>query len=105
MAQVEQMEASTAEADVASAVEANERFHRLIHATANNHFLIQMSKMVRSYDRATRLRALTGENELGRALLEHKSIYFAIADRNPQQAELRMREHVLRTTRTSHQAE
>lgn len=97
--QIALMEQHTTTGEVAAAAEANEEFHALIHAVANNHFLWQMSMMVRSYDHATRLQALSGENEPARALLEHKAIYYAIADKNPQQAESKMREHVLRTTK------
>lgn len=97
--QIESMEQCTSRGDVIGAVESNERFHVLIHSIANNHFLKQMTTMLQSYDHSTRLRALTSESELARALLEHRAIYYAIADRNPQHAEARMREHVLRTMR------
>lgn len=97
--QIEVMERWTEERNVEKAIEANTKFHELIHDISGNHHLQQMMKVVRSYDRATRVWALSDASEMGRGLADHQAIFKAVAERNPELAEQKMREHVNRTSR------
>jgi DNA-binding GntR family transcriptional regulator len=97
--QVKVMERWTEEENVEKAIEANTKFHELIHDVSHNRHLQQMMKVVRSYDRATRLLALSDASEMRRGLADHKAILKAIVESNPELAEQKMREHVSRTSR------
>ena len=93
--QVEEMERLTQSGDVNQVLTANEAFHELIHDVAANRSLNQMLRIVRSYDRATRLKVLSNRSDMERGLKEHIEIFEAISAGNPELAEQKTRSHVL----------
>ena len=92
---VEEMERLTHSGDVNEVLLANEAFHELIHEVAANRALNQMLRIVRSYDRATRLKVLSNRADMKRGLEEHVGIFEAISSGNPELAEQKTRSHVL----------
>lgn len=99
-AQLGEMRAATAAADTPRLAAANERFHALLHAAAGNAFLLRSLTALRGYDHVHRLRALgSTPKELPKALAEHEAVLKALRKRRPDQAEERMRAHVLRSLR------
>ncbi|MEX2541245.1 MAG: GntR family transcriptional regulator [Trueperaceae bacterium] len=98
-AQLEVMEESTSRRDVAEAVRANERFHRLIIDVARNNPLKQMSAVMRRYDEITRPQALSDHTQMVEGFSEHRAVFEAIAAGDPEKADATMREHILKTAK------
>ncbi|EPZ52909.1 GntR family transcriptional regulator [Alicyclobacillus acidoterrestris] len=76
----------------------NTRFHGTIHQFSENPMLTQILGNITSVDRSFRRRALQYEGEVELGFYEHRGICEAICSRNGELAELRMREHIFRTT-------
>lgn len=97
--QLQFMERCAEERDAKAALEANSAFHEMIHGIGRNTFLMQMLEIVRTFDRAYRVRALADEHELVVGLEDHRAIADAIAANDPELAETRMRTHIHRAAR------
>jgi DNA-binding GntR family transcriptional regulator len=92
------MEMHTESGDLDKLIEANSEFHRMIREIARNLYISQLIKIVHSFDNTVRRRALMDPEEAGRGINEHRAIFQAIADRNGDLAEGRIKEHILRTS-------
>ncbi|MFM1652540.1 GntR family transcriptional regulator [Brevibacillus sp. B_LB10_24] len=95
--QVERMEELSKQQDTNRLAEENSRFHTLINTFAKNTFIFQMLMNVNAFDRAFRKRALKYGNEVEEGLSEHKKVFEAIKNRNPELAEIQMKNHIIRT--------
>lgn len=103
-AQLAHMAQSADSRDVLASVEANRTFHEMIHAIGRNTFLVQMLDIVRTFDKAFRVRALADEDEIVKGLEDHKAVYEAIAANDPELAENEMRAHIKRTAGSLHES-
>jgi DNA-binding GntR family transcriptional regulator len=97
-AQLEVMEACTRDRDLKRAVDSNTRFHAIISDICGNHAVRQMLGVVREYDAILRPQVLADESQMDQGLQEHRAVFEAIAARDPEAADARMREHVIRNT-------
>jgi DNA-binding GntR family transcriptional regulator len=99
---VQEMRAATEAADREALAELNERFHTLLHAVAGQSFIARSLESLRAYDQQGQLRALGSRpNAMPQALREHIGILAALKKRDPELAEARMRQHVLRSLATN----
>lgn len=92
---IEQMRAALQAADIARLIELNEFFHDTIHDASSCEYLRRLQNGQRMYDHAARITVLADENERVRSFAEHEAIMLAIAERNEDEAERLMREHVM----------
>lgn len=99
-AQIDTMRVTLDQGDIDRLIEANIRFHRLIHSFARNNPLSMMLEVVRRYDEFTRPKMLADTEQAKRGLTEHAAVYEAIADGDPERADQKMREHIMRTVHT-----
>jgi DNA-binding GntR family transcriptional regulator len=97
-AQLETMRQCTESRDMERLIAANARFHALIHEIAANPTLQKITEMVRHYDAVTRPAVLADERQVAEGLVDHESVFEAIAAHDAAAADARMREHVLRAT-------
>jgi DNA-binding GntR family transcriptional regulator len=97
--QIETMRSTLEEGDVDRLIEANTRFHELIHTFAHNSPLTMMLEVVRRYDEITRPQMLADQEQAKRGLTEHAAVCEAIAAGDPERADEKMREHIMRTVR------
>lgn len=91
------MREATDHGDTATLRLANEAFHTALHAIGDNPFLIRGLQALRAYDHIGRARVLASDDQPRQALAEHTAILAAIAARDPEGAERRMRVHTLRS--------
>jgi DNA-binding GntR family transcriptional regulator len=91
-----QMRAALAATDVPGLIKLNEKFHDVIHDASGCDYLRRLQNGQRMYDHAARLLVLADETERVRSVEEHAAIVEAIAAADPDLAERRMREHVIR---------
>jgi DNA-binding GntR family transcriptional regulator len=77
----------------------NALFHSKIVDAARNPVIQQILTNIISFDTAFRKRALKNNVEVVESFLEHQAIFEAIRQRDPDQAENRMKHHVLRSAR------
>jgi DNA-binding GntR family transcriptional regulator len=77
----------------------NALFHSKIVDAARNPVIQQILTNIISFDTAFRKRALKNNVEVVESFLEHQAIFEAIRQRDPDQAEDRMKHHVLRSAR------
>ncbi|GAA0356985.1 GntR family transcriptional regulator [Bacillus horti] len=80
--------------------EENTNFHLQIRRIASNPILYQTLLNVENVDQAFRKRALQHQTEIEQGFIEHKQIFEAIKERNPEQAEERMKKHIMRTAQS-----
>lgn len=97
---VGELRVATAAHDTARLVEANERFHALVLAVADNVFLANAVKALRGYYLMTRNRMRTAQLEPLKAQAEHEAILAALAARDGAAAEAAMRTHIARSVDT-----
>ncbi|MCL6516071.1 GntR family transcriptional regulator [Alicyclobacillus sp.] len=76
---------------------ANGRFHAMIRELAQNAVLASTLAQVAAVERVYRRRALQDDLEVTTGFAEHRGVFEAIRDRQPELAEARMRAHILRT--------
>jgi DNA-binding GntR family transcriptional regulator len=96
-AQLEVMRRASDAAQTKRLAEANERFHAMLHAIADNGFLTQALHALRGYEMIGRFRALTSAGEPARALREHADVVAALRRNDADAAEACMRAHALRS--------
>ncbi|MDN4493242.1 GntR family transcriptional regulator [Ureibacillus aquaedulcis] len=77
--------------------EENTNFHMLIREAGENMIIFQMVMNVVSFDNAFRDRTYKYSEEIEEGYKEHRSIFEAIKERNPELAEERMKMHILRS--------
>lgn len=92
------MEKLTEERSLTALVEANTEFHHMVRKLSRNTYISRLIETVHSFDIGIRRRALSDQEESKRGFKEHSGIFHAIAQRNGELAEKRIREHVLRTS-------
>lgn len=95
--QVKLMENLSKHKVTSNLAEENSKFHMMIRNAAKNPILFQMVMNVIAFDKAFRKRALQYNEEVEEGFCEHKSIFEAIRERDPDLAECRMRQHIMRT--------
>ncbi|WP_432995584.1 GntR family transcriptional regulator [Dactylosporangium sp. CA-233914] len=83
--------------DLELVVTINARFHDLIRTMSGNRLIGQFVGVLLGVDSALRRHLLTDEAELRRGLAEHLAVYEAVCAGDPDRAETRMREHILRS--------
>lgn len=98
--QINLMEKLTKNKDLNSLAEENKKFHILIREAAKNPMIYQILSNITTYDDAFRKRALQHNLEIEEGFNEHKSIFEAIKNRDPETAEKRMKDHIMRTARS-----
>ncbi len=94
------MRESTDRGDARNLIELNYEFHDCIHQIGKNSYIRQLIQILRSLNqsnRSMRLSALADSEELERNLAEHIGIYQAIAQRQEDVAETRIKEHIVRS--------
>lgn len=77
--------------------DANNRFHRAIVSGSHSYFLQRFAQSLAQFDRSATMPEIVGRDEAKLELDEHRAIYSAVSHREPDAAEQRMRNHVLRT--------
>jgi DNA-binding GntR family transcriptional regulator len=95
--QVRRLEELSKQQDTERLAEENSRFHAMIHRFAGNPIVNQMLTNVDAFDRAFRKRALQYMSEVEEGFAEHKQIWEAIRQRDPELAEQSMKQHIMRT--------
>lgn len=83
--------------DTDQLVQENTEFHELIRKAAKNPMLYNMLSNISAFDKAFRKRALKLEVEVHEGFNEHWEIFKAIKAKNPDLAEAKMKDHILRT--------
>jgi len=78
-------------------VKLNTRFHEAIRAASNNSFLQHLIEGIVSYDLIFRRVVLTSSEEQRRGWEEHCSVVRSIKERRPDEAEARLRQHIIRS--------
>jgi DNA-binding GntR family transcriptional regulator len=91
------MRLATRDGDYEPVVESNAQFHQLIDRIADNAYLRQLLQTLKVYDELNRRQVLRSRDEAEQGLAEHAAIFAALATRDPELAERRMREHILRS--------
>ncbi|KKI85376.1 GntR family transcriptional regulator [Niallia circulans] len=91
------MESLHNKGDSDALIEQNSRFHQMIIASTENKMMQTILANIRSIDKAFRKRALKVEVEREVGYQEHRAIFEAIKQREPDKAEQRMKDHILRT--------
>lgn len=97
---VGELAAATAVHDTAALVEANERFHALVLAAADNVFLANAVQALRGYYLMTQNRMRTAQLAPLKAQAEHEAILAALAACDGAAAEAAMRAHIARSVET-----
>jgi DNA-binding GntR family transcriptional regulator len=83
--------------DVLELINLNEQFHDVIHEASGCAYLRRLQGGQSIYNHTARLSVLSEERERFLAVEEHQAIADAIAERRPELAEQRMRDHVIRS--------
>ncbi|HEV2678735.1 MAG TPA: GntR family transcriptional regulator [Aliidongia sp.] len=92
------MRLATRTGDYEAVVAANAQFHQLIDRIADNGYLRQLLETLEIYDALNRRQVLKEQGEAEQGLAEHAAIFQALAARDPELAEGRMRAHILRSS-------
>ncbi len=95
--QLKVMEYRTEKGPVSALVEANTKYHYLVHRIGKNPYIIRLIEVLRSFDLNFRRKALSNKIEAQRGLAEHRSVFEAIRLHDGELAEQRMRAHILRS--------
>lgn len=98
--QLERMERLYEDKHADELVNANTVFHERIREAARNPMIANMLVNLSAFDTPFRKRALQMPIEWTEGLREHRAIYEAIRGRDAEQAEARMKSHILRTARS-----
>ncbi len=94
-----QMTAATGAGDVEQLIALNEQFHDAIHVISGCRYIQRLLVGQRVYVHTARALILGDADERARALAEHRAIFEALANRDPDAAERAMRDHVVRSAR------
>lgn len=95
--QVELMEHLVKERSIERLSQENTKFHRMIRQAAKNPVIYQMIMNVEALDQAFRERTLKYEVEVEAGFADHRRVFEAIKERNPELAEKRMKDHITRS--------
>lgn len=79
-------------------VNENTAFHTMIRQIAKNPMIYNMLLNISAFDTAFRKRALQYRVEVQEGYIEHREIFEAIKQGDPDLAEMRMKKHIMRTT-------
>lgn len=79
-------------------VHENTAFHTMIRQIAKNPMIYNILLNISAFDTAFRKRALQYRVEVQEGYVEHREIFEAIRQGDPDLAELRMKKHIMRTT-------
>lgn len=88
------LEAAARDDDVNGYFEANQAFHRKVQDISDNRWLLHVIEDLRQVIKLSRHHSLFSEGRLEESLAEHRAILGALERRDPEAAELRMREHI-----------
>ncbi|MEZ0536862.1 GntR family transcriptional regulator [Caldicellulosiruptoraceae bacterium PP1] len=88
------MELYTQRKDIAKVMKTDSRFHELIYKASKSKVLEHVLSTFHGYILRARTTSFETPGRLETALEEHRQIYNAIIERNPDNAELFMRQHV-----------
>jgi DNA-binding GntR family transcriptional regulator len=91
----ERLERSAQQGDIESYFDANQEFHLLLQALAENRWLGQAIEDLRKVLKLIRRHSLRAEGRMAQSLEEHQAIMQAIRDRDPAAAEQAMRTHLM----------
>lgn len=91
------MQLRTEKGSLSALVEANTKFHYLVHQIGKNPYIIRLIEILRSFDLNFRRKALSRKEEALRGLAEHRAVFEAIRNHDGELAERRMKEHILRS--------
>lgn len=80
-------------------VDLNEAFHGAIHRASQCDYITRLMAGQRTYDHAQRIALLSERPERAKGLCEHRAVYEAIRDRDPELAEVTMRRHIVRSAK------
>ncbi len=89
------LERAAAEKDIDGFFEANQAFHLALQEIADNRWLLNVIEDLRKVIKLSRHHSLFSEGRLEQSLAEHRAILDALLARNAEQAEQRMRAHIL----------
>ncbi|WP_421617067.1 GntR family transcriptional regulator [Brevibacillus sp. TJ4] len=79
-------------------VHENTAFHTMIRQIAKNPMIYNILLNISAFDTAFRKRALQYRVEVQEGYVEHREIFEAIRQGDPDLAEMRMKKHIMRTT-------
>jgi DNA-binding GntR family transcriptional regulator len=88
------LEAAARDDDINGFFEANQAFHRALQDIAGSHWLQHVIEDLRKVIKLSRHHSLFSEGRLDQSLIEHRAILAALLTRDPDNSELRMREHI-----------
>lgn len=88
------LELAATETDIDGFFEANQAFHRAVQALADNRWLLNVIEDLRKVIKLSRHHSLFSEGRLEQSLSEHREILAALAARDPDLADRKMREHI-----------
>lgn len=97
---VEEMAHATQHSALDDLVTLNEAYHGAIHRISGCSYLERRLDGQRMYDHAQRIALLSEPSERQQGFEEHRSIYQALASRDPALAEIRMRRHIVRSAKS-----
>lgn len=96
---IERMAHATDYSALETLVELNEAFHAAIHRASRCEYLARMIASQRTYAHAQRIQLLGEWPERAKGLAEHRAVFEAIRDRDPELAEVTMRRHIVRSAK------
>jgi len=96
---IDDMEHATDHSALEDLVLLNEAYHGAIHRISGCTYLERRLDGQRMYDHAQRIALLAEPAERRQGFEEHRSIYQALAGRDPALAEQRMRRHIVRSAK------
>lgn len=88
------LERAATETDIDGFFEANQAFHRAVQALADNRWLLNVIEDLRKVIKLSRHHSLFSEGRLEQSLSEHREILAALAARDPDAADRKMRGHI-----------
>jgi DNA-binding GntR family transcriptional regulator len=90
----QRLETAAAENDIYGFFEANQAFHRAVQTTADNRWLLHVIEDLRKVIKLSRHNSLFSKGRLQQSLIEHRAILSALLDRQDEEAERLMRDHI-----------
>lgn len=97
---IEEMAHATQHSALEDIVTLNEAYHGAIHRISGCTYLERRLDGQRMYDHAQRIALLSEPSERQQGFEEHRSIFEALAGRDPALAEIRMRRHIVRSAKS-----